>query len=350
MVSKDLVLISLSAVNNHPLSSSSYLHSDLNSIFQQSRFSIPEAFEEDENGKLVASKRCMDKWVKCILNISIEGASGHFDVGGEQGTSGKSGIVGETLTKVSNLMQYLLAQFLRNQHLAPRAPVVKWDKIHHFGASSKSTTSNSKINIKAPINSSPSKHQTALLQSRINKSPASISKPALIDKARPIVLDLTEYSKAKAAKHDNREEQGRTITKATTKMTLKPSVTAGQEPIILSDSEGDQENGDRHKRWIDPSTKRMYKINTRTGNLELPKAKAKGDNSQERTSGVARFAPSGSKRIRLEPDAKKSEPPPSLKRILDVSLFMVVIFTSNKSRTGQIPCIKPAKLFLRRLP
>ena len=235
------------AVNGFPLAHETELHREANRVFAASSFG---AVEDGKNG----TRKGVERRPMFVLRIECVAAASAL--GGEGGTDGKAGVEGENLKHVIQLLQKLLFEFLKAHHFKPLA-----------------------VGSKGSANSELSENQdTASTQ------PAESSE----SRERAKIIDLGLLSRVKAGRYDAKEVEGRYTNGGTPNFVLARSIPVPSTASASIESRVRSDESNEVINWTNPTTGKVYNLNTRTGNTTLPGPKRSGDsqslNSQKRIS------------------------------------------------------------------
>ncbi|KAL7276305.1 DNA mismatch repair protein [Rhizina undulata] len=286
-------------INNHPLPpATTLLHSEVNRIFNTSTFGVieDESSKPRKNESNILKgrntmKKGVDKWGMFILRI--ESSRDDFQLlGGEGGTEGKSGVEGENLKEIIDLLQKLIHEFLKTHHFSPNFLSTGYKKDEKRTRSS--TPSILEIHERQPERSTSS---TPSSTRNITPNPLAAAKG--IRGSLTALGNIGAWSKVKSAKIDDVEEAGRLGmgsravspypfgkvgkggSNALGRAVSMDRSDVGKENEVMGDG-----NGDDIIRWQDPVSRKSYQVNARTGNTTSTMTKCLPLNGAKRSASA----------------------------------------------------------------
>ncbi|KAF8544187.1 hypothetical protein BDD12DRAFT_772791 [Trichophaea hybrida] len=251
-------------VNGFPLASGeTELHREVNRIFANSGFGVVEEVDGRGIPKKGGTRKGVDRRGMYVLRIECRGSDLSV-IGGEGGTEGKAGVVGDNLKSVIELLQKLVYEFL---------------KTHHYKPSAIGSISANK-DIKPPTT-------IPELFGRMEKearppSDSPVTTPldgALFSHTKARMMDLENWSRVKAARRDATEEEGRCTISGPKKLVLaNPPISTHLSTDSSDETTSNQsEEPSEVVNWTNPDSGKSYQVNTRTGNTAaIPQAPIAG--------------------------------------------------------------------------
>ncbi|KAF8245550.1 hypothetical protein K440DRAFT_662730 [Wilcoxina mikolae CBS 423.85] len=239
-------------VNGFPLASGeTELHREVNRIFANSGFGVVEEVDGKGIPKKGGTRKGVDRRGMYVLRIECRGSDLSV-IGGEGGTEGKAGVVGDTHHYKPSAIGIISA----NKDAKPPTTIPEL-----FGRKEIEVRPPSGSSVTTPLNG------------------------ALSSKSRARMMDLENWSRVKAARRDTTEVDGRcTISGPKTLAPANPPISTRLSTDSSDETTSNQlEEPSEVVNWTNPDSGKSYQVNTRTGNttaiLQAPIAGTKRSHS-----------------------------------------------------------------------